>query len=275
MLENKISILMGIYNCENTLEDAIESILRQTYQNWELIMCDDGSSDNTYQVALEYRDRYPEKIIVIQNEKNMRLAATLNHCAQYATGKYIARMDGDDISVAERFEKQVDFLEKHPEYDLVGTYMKAFDEDGDRNIIAIKDKPLKTDLPKFNPFHHATIMMKKSVFDSLGGYRISELTTRAEDVDLWFRFFARGYRGYNLSEPLYLVREDTATFSRRTFKHSLEASKVLINGIKMLGLPLGYYLFAAKPIVSQVTPAGLKKMFRKGMDKKNKKGGAQ
>ena len=74
MLENKISILMGIYNCENTLEDAIESILRQTYQNWELIMCDDGSSDNTYQVALEYRDRYPEKIIVIQNEKNMRLA---------------------------------------------------------------------------------------------------------------------------------------------------------------------------------------------------------
>lgn len=266
---------MGIYNCEKTLEDAIESILRQTYQNWELIMCDDGSSDNTYQVALKYRDRYPEKIIVIQNEKNMGLAATLNRCAQYATGKYIARMDGDDISVSERFEKQVNFLENHPEYDLVGTYMKAFDENGDRNIIAIKNKPLKTDLPKYNPFHHATIMMKKSVFDSLGGYQISKLTTRAEDVDLWFRFFAAGYRGYNLSEPLYLVREDTATFSRRTFKHSLEASRVLINGIRMLGLSSGYYLFAAKPIVSQVTPTGLKRVFRKSMDKKNKKGGAQ
>lgn len=272
MQESKISILMGIYNCADTLSVAIESILQQTYSNWELIMCDDGSSDSTYDIAMKYMSLYPQKIVVIQNEKNIRLAATLNRCAQYATGKYIARMDGDDISLKNRFEKQVQFLEANPGYDLVGTYMKAFDENGEKNIIPIKSQPEKTDLPKFNPFHHATIMMKKNVFDELGGYHVSSLTKRAEDVDLWFRFFAAEKKGYNIAEPLYLVREDTTVFRRRTFKHSFEASRVLINGIKLLNLPPQYYIFAIKPIVSQITPSGIKKIFRKNMDKSNKKG---
>ena len=271
MSVSKVSILMGIYNCADTLGDAIESIIHQTYTNWELIMCDDGSSDDTYKVAQNYQKIYPKRIILLKNEKNIRLAATLNHCAEYATGKYIARMDGDDLSAPDRLEKQVDFLETHSDYDLVGTYMKAFDENGYRNIIPIKAEPVKTDLPKFNPFHHATIVMKKTVFDALGGYHVSDITTRAEDVDLWFRFFSAGYKGYNISEPLYLVKEDTATFKRRTFKHSVEASKVLIRGIKMLGLSPKYYIFAMKPIVSQITPAGVKKHFRKNMDRKNRK----
>ena len=272
MQDNKVSIIMGIYNCADTLEIAIESILRQTYTNWELILCDDGSVDDTYQVAMKYKNAFPQKIIVIRNEENIKLAATLNHCAQYAKGEYIARMDGDDISADNRLEKQIHFLQTHPEYDLVGTYMRAFDANGERNVIPIKAESQKTDLPKFNPFHHATVVMKKSVFDALGGYRVSELTKRAEDVDLWFRFFAAGYKGYNLCEPLYLVREDEITYSRRTFKHSVEASRVLLNGIKMLRLPVFYYVFSLKPIVSQITPTGLKRLFRKSMDLKNKKG---
>ena len=270
--KSKVSILMGIYNCADTLSDAIDSILKQTYVNWELILCDDGSQDDTYQVASKYKEKYPDKIILLKNKKNIRLAATLNHCAKHATGKYIARMDGDDLSLPDRFEKQVDFLDRHPEYALIGTYMKAFDEKGEKNIIPIKEIPVKTDLPKFNPFHHATIMMKREVFEALEGYRVSKLTTRAEDVDLWFRFFANGYKGYNIAEPLYLVREDVATFNRRTFKHSLEASRVLVHGIKLLKLPLQYYVFAIKPIVSQITPIWLKRKFRKNMDNRNRKG---
>lgn len=272
MQGSKVSILMGIYNCAETLGDAIESILRQSYTNWELIMCDDGSADNTYQVAMEYLEEYPEKIVVIQNKNNIGLAASLNRCAEYATGKYIARMDGDDISVENRFETQVQFLETHPDYDLVGTYMKAFDENGERNIIPIKSEPEKTDLPKFNPFHHATIVMKKDVFDELGGYHASSLTRRAEDVDLWFRFFAAGKKGYNIPEPLYLVREDSTAFKRRTLRHSFEAARVLINGIKLLNLPPQYYIFATKPIISQITPVRIKRMFRKNMEKHNKRG---
>ena len=93
---------MAIYNCASTLEEAIESILNQTYTNWELIMCDDGSSDNTYAVAKKYADKYADKIILIRNESNKKLPATLNHCLKYVTGEYVARMDGDDISAENR-----------------------------------------------------------------------------------------------------------------------------------------------------------------------------
>ena len=114
--------------------------------------------------------------------------------------------------------------------------------------------------------------MKREVFEALEGYRVYKLTTRAEDVDLWFRFFANGYKGYNIAEPLYLVREDVSTFNRRTFKHSLEASRVLIHGIKLLKLPFQYYIFAMKPVVSQITPIWLKRKFRKNMDNRNRRG---
>ncbi|GLG91696.1 hypothetical protein Selli2_31230 [Sellimonas catena] len=108
------------------------------------------------------------------------------------------------------------------------------------------------------------------MFDALDGYHVSTLTTRAEDVDLWFRFFVAGYKGYNIREPLYFVREDSTTFSRRIFMHSFEASKVLYRGIKMLRLPLHYYVFGVKPIISQITPIALKQVFRNSMDIKNK-----
>ena len=108
-MQPKISILMGIYNCAKTLPEAVDSILAQTYPNWELILCDDGSSDDTYAVAEGYRQQYPENIILLKNGRNMGLNHTLNHCLQHATGEYIARMDGDDISLPERFEKELNF----------------------------------------------------------------------------------------------------------------------------------------------------------------------
>ena len=82
-MDIEISILMGIYNCAGTLNEAIDSIITQTCKSWELILCDDGSSDNTYSIAKEYAERYPNKIILIKNSKNMGLNYTLNHCLKY------------------------------------------------------------------------------------------------------------------------------------------------------------------------------------------------
>ena len=89
-----ISVIMGIFNCGDTLSEAIECIVNQTFSDWELIMCDDGSNDDTYEIAISYKEKYPEKIIVLQNEKNRGLNYTLNKCLKQAKGKYIARMDG-------------------------------------------------------------------------------------------------------------------------------------------------------------------------------------
>lgn len=90
---------MGIYNCAETLPEAIDSVLTQTFSDWQLILCDDGSKDNTYGIAKEYQGRFPEKILLLQNEQNMGLNHTLNRCLQVASGEYVARMDGDDISL--------------------------------------------------------------------------------------------------------------------------------------------------------------------------------
>ena len=127
----KVSIIMGIYNCAATLPEAIDSILTQTFPDWQLVLCDDGSKDNTYTVAKAYQEKFPDKIVLLQNERNMGLNHTLNRCLQAATGEYVARMDGDDISLPPRLEKEVAFLDAHPEYAIVSTPMIFFDESGD------------------------------------------------------------------------------------------------------------------------------------------------
>ena len=127
----KVSVIMGIYNCASTLGEAIESIIFQTYEDWELILCDDGSTDGTLKVAHKYKEIYPDKIILIQNKKNLGLNATLNHCLKYVTGDYIARMDGDDISLPNRFEVEVNYLDRHQECAIVSCPMIYFDERGD------------------------------------------------------------------------------------------------------------------------------------------------
>lgn len=122
----KVSIIMGAYNCSDTIGAAIESILHQTYPNWELIIGDDGSDDDTYQIAEAYRRLFPDKIILFRNERNMKLAATLNRCLDYASGYYVARMDGDDISLPERLSKQVAFYKETRKYRLLGRLFIPF-----------------------------------------------------------------------------------------------------------------------------------------------------
>lgn len=234
--QGKISILMGIYNCAPTLEEAIDSILNQTYTNWELILCDDCSTDDTFKIAESYQKQYPGKIILLKNEKNSRLAYTLNHCLGAATGEFIARMDGDDISVPERFEKQVAFLRSHPDIVLVGTAMQRFSDDESLGAIAyLEEYPDKeTPYRKGMVFNHATIMAYRYVYNELGGYTVSPRTARGQDRDLWYRFLAAGYKGANLQEPLYMVREDEAAIKRRSAKVRWNSYKTEMMGYKML-----------------------------------------
>lgn len=258
----KVSVIMGIYNCESTLEESIESILNQTYTNWELIMCDDMSTDNTYSIAKTISEKHKGKIKLIKNNKNLGLAATLNNCLRYTTGDLIARQDGDDISLKDRFEKQVKFLSNNKEYDLVGSKMISFDQNGDNGIRGGDiEIPQKIDLSKSNPFSHATIMARAYVYKELNGYRVNKYTLRAEDADLWFRFYAKGYKGYNLQEPLYKVREDINAYRRRTFKSYLNLIKVNLDGYRMVDMPISKYIYLLKPIISAITPRYFMKIY--------------
>lgn len=253
----KISVIMAVYNCENTVSEAIESILKQTFQDFEFIICDDCSTDDTYKILLSYHNQYPDKIVILQNNKNSKLAYSLNHCLRYAKGEYVARMDGDDISVLERLEKQLGFLEEHPEYDVVGSSMVFFDQHGERLKLVKKEVPDKYDLLKNPCFHHATILMKKSVYDELNGYTVLPRTTRGQDYDLWFRFFKKGFKGYNMPDAFYKVRVGVHDLKRRTFRTRLQAVQNALVGYRLLKYPLKHYVFAFKPLIAGIVPKSI------------------
>ena len=118
-----ISIVMPVYNCENYLHEAIKSILEQTYTDFEFIIINDGSEDNSEDIILSYAD---PRIIYIKNDKNMKIVKTLNKGISLSRGKYIARMDADDICYRDRLEKQLSFMEKHKDIDLCGSYAQNF-----------------------------------------------------------------------------------------------------------------------------------------------------
>lgn len=250
---------MGIYNCADTLEEAVDSIKNQTYSNWELIMFDDCSSDNTYQKALDIA-KNDNRIKVYRNEKNLTLAPTLNNCLKLAKGKYTARMDGDDVCAPDRFEKEVNFLENNPEYSVVSTRMNMFDKDGIFRTTTVKDFPSVYDLIAGPPFCHAGCMMKKSVLDELGGYNISEEVTRVEDYDLWYRLYKSGYKGANLQEALYSMRDDRKAVKRRKLKYRFNSYKIRKNIIKTFNLPKKYYFKAITPILIGLIPTPVYKI---------------
>lgn len=264
----KVSIIMGIYNCAATLPEAIDSILTQTFSDWQLILCDDGSKDNTYTVAKTYQEKFPDKIFLIQNEQNMGLNHTLNRCLQAATGEYVARMDGDDISLPTRLEKEVAFLDTHPEYAIVSTPMIFFDESGDWGRSYAIEKPTKRDFIKHSPVHcHAPCMIRKEAYLTVGGYTEDKRMLRFEDVNLWYKLYARGYAGYNLDEPLYKMRDDRAAASRRSFKSRMNAVYVMYEGFRLFRFP--WYMYAcigvdlAKHAIKGIMPGKMYMFFHK------------
>lgn len=264
-MENKplVSVIMGIYNCSDTLEEAVQCIIDQTYTNWELIMCDDCSKDNTYDIALKLAEK-DNRIIVLRNEKNLTLAPTLNKCAREAKGKYLARMDGDDICELDRFQKEIDILDNHSEYAVVSCQMNLFDSEGVYRVISHPDVPTAYDLIKRSQFCHAGCMMRKDVFDTVGGYSESMEYKRVEDYDLWTRMYKTGYVGFNIQEPLYSMRDDRNAASRRTFENRRNEIRVKLNIMKWFKLPITHYIYVLIPAIKAVMPSFVyKKMHQK------------
>lgn len=238
----KVSIIMGIYNCAPTLREAVDSILAQTLADWQLIMCDDGSRDGTYAIAAEYRDAYPDKMLLLKNDRNMGLNHTLNRCLHAATGEYVARMDGDDVSLPDRLAKEAAFLDSHPEYAIVSTPMIFFDEHGDWGRCFCIEKPQKHDFIKHSPVHcHAPCMIRREAYLAVEGYTEDRRMLRFEDVNLWYKLYAKGYQGYNLEEPLYKMRDDQAATSRRGLKSRMNGVYVTYVGFRLFEFP--WYMY--------------------------------
>lgn len=252
----KISVLMGVYNCERTLGAAIESILAQTEADFELIICDDGSTDGTYALAEQYAKR-DLRIVLLQNPTNQGLSKTLNFCLSHAKGEYVARMDGDDVCCAHRFATQLAFLQENVQYAFVSSAMFMFDESGIWGRTRPVSAPGLRDFKRDTPFCHAPVMMRREALEAVGGYGEDLWLSRVEDYHLWVKLYAAGYRGYNLQEPLYLVREDRGAVARRTFRYRVNQARVQLYAIKALHLPVTYALYCIPTLLLGLIPRWL------------------
>jgi glycosyltransferase EpsE len=253
---------MAVYNCADTIDEALASLVGQTFQDWELILCDDASTDGTHERLLAFASDHADRVTVLRNAVNSKLAYSLNRCLEAATGTYVARMDGDDVSVPERLEKQVAYLDAHPDVDLVGTAMQRFDRSGRKDIVSLDSEPGRRSLKRGVPFAHATIVARRSVYQALGGYMVTRRTERCEDYDLWFRFVARGHVGHNLVEPLYLVREDEGAIRRRTIAGRWNLFRTTLAGFRLLGYPWRWYAWPTVALLKSFVPARIVSRYR-------------
>lgn len=260
--DEKISVIMGVYNAEKTIREAINSIINQTYKNWELIICDDKSTDNSVDVVKEYLS-VEHRLVLIKNSKNMGLNYTLNHCLRYASGTYIARMDADDVCSPMRFEKEIAVLKKESNLDFVSTGMTYFDDKGTWGLVKMKEYPEKKDFLYGTPFCHAPCLIRRHAIELVNGYTVSKRLLRVEDYHLWLKMYSNGFKGKNIQECLYAMRDDRNAFSRRKFKYRLNECYVKLLAIKILKLPIYGYLYAFRPILVGLMPYKIYLLFHR------------
>lgn len=254
-----ISIIMGIYNCADTLTEALDSIANQTYTDWELIMCDDGSSDKTYEAAEKYIQEHPEyKIKLLGHKKNKGLNQTLNDCLKVASGEYIGRMDADDISLPTRFEKEIAEFKKDPNLSVVSCPMIYFDENGEWGVGKCDNNyPKKGDLVFGTVHAHAPCLIKREAIRAVKGYSVGKRLLRVEDWHLWIKIYASGRYGKNLEEPLYKMRDDQKATKRRKFRYRLNEAYMSRLAVSTFNLPKVMYLYSLRPIVVGMLPTAL------------------
>ena len=208
-----ISILLPVYNGGKYLKEAISSILSQTYENWELIIINDGSKDDSESVVMSFSDDR----IHYYTQENIGLAKTLNKGIALARGVLIARQDQDDICLPARLERQVMFLEKNPHISLLGTRADIIEENiftSRMHLHPLGNLEIKLGLLFDNFFVHSSVMMRKNLLLEVGGYSEDVSRQPPEDYELWSRFMRQGKQVANLPESLLVYREAASSMSR-------------------------------------------------------------
>ncbi|MGD0781133.1 MAG: glycosyltransferase [Dehalococcoidales bacterium] len=207
-----VSIVMSVYNSEQYLMDAIDSILAQTFGEFEFIIIDDGSTDGSIEILNRYK-KNDARMKVYRLSQNVGIVEALNRGVKLTTGKYIARMDADDISLPERLERQLAFLDSNPEVGVLGTNIQLIDTAG-KKYETLKFPTSHTQilwsLCFYNPIVHPSVMIKRDILIRTNGYRSGYPC--AEDYDLWTRL-AGETRFANLSQILLLLRKHTTNIT--------------------------------------------------------------
>lgn len=241
-----ISVILPAYNAEQTIEESIQSIVSQTFIDWELIIINDGSTDNTKTKILSFID---SRIKYVENDGNKGLIYTLNRGIDLATGKYIARMDADDICMPERFEKQVAFMEENPKVIVCGTQIKYFGtkkKSYKKLVFTEHDRDLKDMLAMSTCFAHPSVMLRRDVLIE-NKVRYDKCFKNAEDYAMWVELMPFGEFA-NLPDTLLNYRVSDTQISQPSNPQTQKS--VIACHKKYL------YKFVAKGIVDNIFEAG-------------------
>ena len=258
-----VSVIMANYNTpKEYLEAAIDSVLQQTYCNFEFIIVDDGSTNDSISVIESYSD---DRIILIKNEKNFGLTRSLNIALSRCNGEYIARMDADDVSLHDRLEKQMAFLEDHPEVDVVGGSIDEIDENGNRRgkIIVYPDTPdaCRSFFAKRNPHAHPAVLFRKRFFEKTGCKYRSEYRQN-QDTMLWYDGLMAGTQHANIPDVVLRFRMTDSLFKKRrngwSFAKKQFKDRMMINNGLGYGWKADVYGFAMFCLL--ISPAWIKKI---------------
>ena len=214
-----VSVVMPAYNVERYVEEAIQSILDQTFRDFEFIIIDDGSTDGTGDIIDRHAAADP-RIVYVQNQSNLGQTKSMNKGIELARGKYICRMDADDISYPDRFEKQLAFMEENPDVVISGGIMEVCNRDMKlicRRIYNLTDVEIRRKLFRYSPFCHPSTIYRTEGAKTIGGY--SEVIFPAEDYDFYFRLGRLGAFA-NLPDVIYKMRVNPSGISYSNIRKS-------------------------------------------------------
>lgn len=223
----RISVVLPAYNAEEFIAEAIESILNQTFTDFELIILNDGSTDRTPEIIQKYA-KMDKRIVFVNNPENRGLIAVLNQGLDMARGEFVARMDADDISLPTRFEKQVAYMDSHPDVGVLGTVIQGF---GMLDWPGIQI-PVVTvfDMLKQNYMAHPSIMIRKSILDK-HNLRYNPEYKHCEDLELWSRMIFLT-KFHNVMEKLLMYRVSGHNVSMSNGEHQKKMTAEIRNNLK-------------------------------------------
>lgn len=256
----KISVLISVYKSEKAdyLNKSLESVWNeQTLRPNQIILIEDGPlTADLYEVIEKWKGVLGDVLTILTNSKNLGLTKSLNLGITHVSGDVIARMDSDDISDPRRFERQVAYLEQHPDVDIVGGSLQEFDEENP--CLNVRHYPLTHEeackyIVKACPLAHPSVMMRRSIFDE--GLKYDERYRMSQDIKLWYDAILAGYKISNIQEVVLFFRRDGDVFKRRSRAKAWNEFCIYMNGIyRMKGLftlsyiyPISRYCFRNLP----------------------------
>lgn len=253
---------MSVYNADKYLTEAIDSILAQTYPDFEMIVVNDKSTDKSGDILKAFAQKNPQ-IVILENAQNVGLTRSLNRGLAIAKGEYVARMDADDISAPDRFEKQVAFLDTHPDYSFVSCIGRYIDEKGNPEQLRPfpeTNEEIYAMMPKVDAVMHPGVMFRRKDIAKIGNY--CEDFRVVQDYDLWFRGMAAGYKFYNIQEPLVLFRKNESYNSRKSKAYRLVDYRVRKKGYRINKVPLHKRIYLVVPLaLAYIPPKVVDKLF--------------